>query len=78
MKDLIPSDAKILVSKYLPTMKNVQFKFPRSKKKRIKKKWSNQEKNFKYISCEDDIYRLEGNIFLVSPRIYELIKAKVL
>lgn len=78
MKVLVQPEAKILVSKYLPTMKYVQFKFPRSKKKRIQNKWKKQTKNFKYVSCEDEIYRLEDNTFIVSPRMYELIKEKLI
>jgi hypothetical protein len=46
METLISAVSKVYVSPYLPTMKLVQVKFPKSKKKRIRKKWSKQRKNF--------------------------------
>jgi hypothetical protein len=76
METLISAVSKVYVSPYLPTMKLVQVKFPKSKKKRIRKKWSKQRKNFTHISCEDEIYKLADNSFMVSPRIYQMIKDK--
>lgn len=36
----------------LPITTNQQVKFPRSKKKRIRKKWANQSKNFRQVTTD--------------------------
>lgn len=47
-----------------------QFRFPKSKKKRIRAKWSKREENYKYIP---KIYRV-GNTIYCHPYYYEKLK----
>ncbi len=46
-----------------------QFRFPRAKKRRIRKKWANRECNFKYIPRA---YKMDNNLY-VHPSIYQQI-----
>jgi hypothetical protein len=51
-----------------PSGESVQIKFPRSKRKRIRKKWRKNLKN--YAWTENKIYQFEGHLFI--PRhLYE-------
>lgn len=56
-------------------VKRVQFRFPKSKRRRIRKKWAKQSKNFKTIPL-DEIYRM-GNSFVMHPRMAERLRAKI-
>lgn len=48
----------IFQSPLIPKLKRVQFRFPRSKKKRIQKKWKKNDKNFKQVP-NDTAYLLQ-------------------
>ena len=52
-----------------------QFRFPRSKKKRIKKKWAKQDKNYKYFPQEN--YYIIGNKIICHPIIAQAIYSLV-
>ena len=51
----------------------VQFRFPKSKGKRIQKKWKNDRKNWRK-DLNKTVLVNKGNIFM-SPNLYELFKA---
>lgn len=63
----------VVVSQFLPRFKLVQFRFPRSKKKRIRKKWSKQERNFKLVKHEAAAWRV-GDTLYVHPTTYIRLK----
>lgn len=53
--------------------KQVQFRFPRSKKKRIKRKWQKDKRNFRIESNQAII---AGDKIFVSPEVYQAIRDK--
>lgn len=53
----------------------VQFKFPKSKGKRIRKKWRRRACNFKYVP-KPDIYQI-GRRFIAHPTIIAQLKDKL-
>jgi hypothetical protein len=48
-----------------------QFRFPKSKKKRIRKKWSKRKQNFKYITVQK-MLKIGDTIF-VSRKVFDTI-----
>lgn len=58
---------------YMPKTQYRQWRFPRSKKKRIQKKWSKQKANWRYDPC---VWRI-GGVYYVHPEIYEMLKVMV-
>jgi hypothetical protein len=53
----------------------VQCRFPKTRKKRIMKKWRKQEKNFKY---EPTCFMINGNQLVVPPGVaYEINKGNL-
>ena len=50
-----------------------QVTFPRSKKRRIRKKWAKQAKHYKWIPW-DTMYRMGNTIFLHPSKLAELKK----
>jgi len=61
---------KVFVDPHLQD--RIQFRFPRSKKKRIRKKWAKQERNYKRIPSKS-IYKI-GDAIYVHPILYEQLK----
>lgn len=59
---------RVICSPYVLT--KGQFRFPRTKKKRIMKKWGKKESNFKDIP---GMLKM-GSTLLVHPMIYDRIK----
>lgn len=51
--------------------KQVQFRFPRSKKKRIKRKWQKDKRNFR---TDQNQAIIAGDKIFVSPEVYEEIR----
>jgi len=50
----------------------IQFRFPRSKKKRIRKKWAKQNKNYKFIPKQEML--IMGNQIICHPIIAQQIR----
>lgn len=46
----------IVVNPCLPETRREQFRFPRSKKKRIRKKWAKDQRNWREVDARGDIY----------------------
>ena len=65
---------KIFANPWLPTTLRVQYKFPRSKKRRIRKKWAKRSKNYRDVDCRNDIHVIAGLGFVVHPDGYENLK----
>jgi hypothetical protein len=55
----------LIVSPSLAITDRVQFRFPRSKKARIRKKWSKRQENFKSVH-RDQCFKM-GNTIVCSP-----------
>lgn len=47
MEPIFLNGIEVVHDKYLPGKRSIQVKFPKSKKKRIRNKWSKDQKNFK-------------------------------
>lgn len=62
---------KIINNESLLKRELYQFRFPKSKKKRIRKKWSKDMKN--YRNRESMVLDKENNILYVTKRQYEMI-----
>ena len=56
--------------------KRIQYRFPKSHKKRICKKWKKLNRNFKYIP-DTNIYVIEEGILVGHPTIIKNIKKKI-
>ena len=63
-------------SPLLMIQKSVQYRFPKSKKRRIRKKWSKRPWNFRLVPREC-CYQF-GNQIIVSPGLMAKIQAKLL
>ncbi len=57
---------QVLAAPHLPRFKTVQFRFPKTKKKRIAKKWRKDSTNFRQVPCRE-MYVLNGSTLLVHP-----------
>jgi hypothetical protein len=57
---------RVISSAHLPEFRVVQFRFPRSKSKRIRTKWSKREENFKQVPIKNTAYMF-GNTIVVDP-----------
>lgn len=68
--DIAPS---IRIEKTRHAVKRVQFRFPRSKKKRVRAKWAKRECNVRY---EPQILQA-GNTYFVHPAIYERLAREI-
>jgi hypothetical protein len=53
-----------------------KLNFLNQKRKELERNGRNNGRIFEHISCEDEIYKLADNSFMVSPRIYQMIKDK--
>ena len=53
----------------------IQVRFPRSKKKRIRKKWAKQEKNFAYFPSKN-IWKM-GDTLIAHPEVIEKIMKEI-
>ena len=47
----------------------IQFRFPKSKKKRIRKKWAKRDTNFKTIE-KHVCYKIPNDVLVISSKIY--------
>lgn len=54
--------------------KKKQFRFPKSKKKRIRKKWSKRLENFHTVIVPGERAMKVGEILYVGPKTYEAMK----
>lgn len=75
MLGLVHSGLKIVTSPHLPRFKLVQFRFPKSKRKRIRMKWAKRPENFKQVPSHT-MYRM-GDTVVVHPDDLSKIKAEV-
>jgi hypothetical protein len=64
---------RIFSSPHVPRFKMVQFKFPRTKKKRIQKKWRKNQKNFRQVPVREAMV-LNGDTMIIHPDDMKLIK----
>jgi hypothetical protein len=72
LQDAAFSGIRIIANRYMPETVSRQYKFPRSKKARIRKKWA---RNPKYRRELPVIWHVDGAI-MVHPKIYERIKER--
>lgn len=59
----------------------VQVKFPRSKKRRIRKKWTKNRRNWAMRKTKDECYRIEsptGPVLIMSSSAYAKVKETVI
>ena len=61
----------VYVSKLCVMDEWTQYKFPKSKKSRIRKKWSKQNKNYRMETIER-AYMADGKLF-VSQKAYDML-----
>lgn len=67
---------KIITTHLMPT-KKVQFRFPKSKKKRIQKKWRKNTNNWKEVFTNEIIYHPLHDSFIMSPEQAEKLKKRL-
>jgi hypothetical protein len=68
------SGLKVVVDENLPRYKLVQFRFPKTKKARIRKKWSKRTENCIHVPCKR--WYVNGNTLVVHPVEFEQIKSR--
>lgn len=69
---------RIIASRFLPTERREQFRFPRSKKARMRKKWRKDQKNWRTVDARGDIYFIGSRTAaLIHPDGYEALKKTV-
>lgn len=75
-----PSGLQIHINEYLPATQSeaTQVRFPRSKKRRIVKKWRFQMRNYKWFDVDvtNTIYKID-NVFYIHPKGFEKLKEKL-
>jgi hypothetical protein len=64
----------IVKNPMLRSRQYVQYRFPKSKKKRIRKKWAKRPQNYRYHTEYQSVV-IDGTIY-VHPDVYELLKEK--
>lgn len=69
------SGIRIIADPYLPKTRLEQFRFPRSKKVRIRKKWRKNPANWRDVDATGDIYWMDESA-LVAPELWEKLKAR--
>ncbi len=57
---------------YLPLFEVVQFRFPKTKKKRIQKKWAKQTHNFRQVPVNNAY--VVGNTIIIHPSNRHLLE----
>lgn len=57
---------RVISSAHLPKFRVVQYRFPRSKSKRIRKKWAKRKENFKQVPIKNTAYMF-GDTIVVDP-----------
>jgi hypothetical protein len=62
----------IMVNSVIPSITMKQFRFPKTKRKRVAKKWGKDLRNFKPVPM-NDIFVI-GDTAHCSPRVYGMIK----
>lgn len=62
--------ANIVVSDLAPQKELKQVRFPRSKGKRIRKKWAKDRRNFELVE-NDTVWMIGGDTFIMSPSSYQ-------
>lgn len=67
----------LVANEYIPefTIYMKQFRFPKSKAKRIRKKWSKNWDNFKSVQATNDVIYKMGNALIVHPKLIGKLKA---
>lgn len=63
---------KVMESPHVPQFKIVQFRFPKTKRKRIQKKWRKNRANFRQVKINQVI--MFGNIIIGNPGLMDMIK----
>jgi hypothetical protein len=66
----------VFVSQFAEKVIRKQIQFPRSKKRRIIKKWAKLEKNYS-STHEPTAYLVEGNKLICHPIIYESLRREI-
>lgn len=66
----------VIVDPLLPRFKDRQYRFPRSKKKRIRKKWANNDRNFRQVRT-DDFFIIGGDTIVCRSEQYVELKKKL-
>lgn len=70
-----PDGFMLVENKLMADIRRVQFKFPRTKKKRILKKWKKNSKNFKLFEIPKQEFLIIGNKIIGHPHyIKELLR----
>lgn len=70
---MVFGNIKVVASPMIvPDEKFVQFRFPRSKKKRIRNKWKKKAKNYRFQEFER-VLKMDDTIF-VSQKVFEKFK----
>lgn len=72
MASLMPIGYTVVVDNRMCTNYWEQYRFPKSKKRRIRNKWEKNAKNFRMR--ETEYASMEGHNILVGPRTYKLLK----
>ena len=66
---------KVIESVHLPRFKLVQFRFPKTKRRRIQKKWTKKDSNFKQVKSPTMLRY--GNTIIIHPEDLQILKSQL-
>ena len=76
MKDLSPPffryGVRVFVSNSVVEYRRVQFRFPKSKKRRICKKWRRNPRNYKTVIVNDPVLKINNDFYMSHANYYAL------
>jgi len=79
MKHIIHNGFHIVADPAIPDKEfvSIQMRFPKSKKKRIRKKWTKNQKN--YTLVEKDSFKIiqSGNNLFLSKKLFTMLKEQL-
>jgi hypothetical protein len=68
---------EVFVSNFLPEFERKQFRFPRSKKRRIQKKWSKMARYYRNVELPPTYYLINGNKLVCNKRAYQILLEEI-
>lgn len=81
LSEVMPNGGlKLIACEHLPKTRRAQFRFPRSKKKRMRKKWAKKAENWREVDATGDIYFVDLGMAreaLIHPDGFERLKKHV-
>lgn len=73
---LLINDMRVIESPHVPRFKSVQYRFPKSKSPRIKKKYRKDTSNFRQVPIPPQAI-VFGNIIVLTPEMAQQLRKEL-